>query len=179
MAFFTATGHECMGYCPSFTCVSNHSPSTYMFHMLSKMKPVAKIKYLIAVSLSKYTSQLLGAVWQWKCKGVSQARDDQPGRVRLGFVPGWPAVCHTTNSTDFRLPSHTEVKPQGLVLRLVPMETWAGWALKDTQYRGKKVQITTSQLMKEVPPRSSFKSQVSWTACCLFLCWLQRQHEMI
>lgn len=70
MAFYTATGHEIMGYHPSLTRVSNHSPPTYVFHVLSKMKPVAKIKYLTAIPLSKHTSQLLAAVWRWECAGV-------------------------------------------------------------------------------------------------------------
>lgn len=43
--------------------VSHHSPSTYMFYVLSKMKPVAKIKYLIAILLSKHISQLLATIW--------------------------------------------------------------------------------------------------------------------
>lgn len=174
MAFYTATGHECMGYRPSFTHVSYHSPSTYKFHMLSKMKPVAKIKYLIAVSLSKHTSQLLGAVRQWKCKGVSQARDDQPGRVRLGWLCAIPPVAPTLGSHHTQMLNHRDWCWGWCLWRPGLAELW-----KTPSTRRKKVQITTSQLMKEVPPRSSFKPQVSWTACCLFLCWLQRQHEMI
>lgn len=93
MAFYTATGHENMG--PRSTCVSNHSPSTYMFHVLSKMKPVAKIKYLIALPLSKHTSQLLAAIWWWE---------------RMGALASWgcparegPSVIHPTSSICFTL----------------------------------------------------------------------------
>lgn len=90
-----------MGYRPSFTRVSNHSPSTYMFHGLSKMKPVVKIKYLIAIPLSKHTSQLFAAIWWWECTGVMASCGCSAAEGQAGLCTWLAAVIHPTSSTCF------------------------------------------------------------------------------
>lgn len=101
-----ATEHETMGYCLSFTRVSNHSPSTYMFHVLSKMKPVVKIKYLIAIPLSKHTSHLSAAIWWWECTGVMASCGCPAAEGQAGRDPS-----HQQYLLYARLPSCTGINP--------------------------------------------------------------------
>lgn len=99
MAFYMATGHESMGDRPSLTGVPNHFLPTYILHMLSKMKSVAKIKYLTAIPLSNHIPRLLPV--GGNAREVWQAVGAQPARGRLGSVAGWPAMIHPTNSICF------------------------------------------------------------------------------
>lgn len=98
MAFYMATGHESIGYLPSFTRVSNHSPPTYIFHVPHKKKPAAKIKYLIAIPLSKYTSVACCNLVVGRHRVLAScgcpAREGQ-----AGLCPGPPDVIHPTHCT--------------------------------------------------------------------------------
>lgn len=124
IASYMATGHKTMGYLPSFTRVSNHSPPTYVFHVLHKKKPAATIKYLTALPLSKYTSvaccNLLVGKHGVLASCGCPAREGQAGLCTWLATRDAPHSLYLRHS---RLLSHTDGNPQGL--RVVPMVHWA------------------------------------------------------
>lgn len=123
MAFYMATGHESIGYLPSFTRVSNHSPPTYIFHVPHKKKPAAKIKYLIAIPLSKYTSvarcNLVVGRHRVLASCGCPAREGQ-----AGLCPGPSDVIHSTHCTCVT-PVTYSCEPTGA--EGVPTDCWAEW----------------------------------------------------
>lgn len=158
-----------IGYLPSFTCVSNRSPSTYAFHVPHKKKPAARIKCLIAISLSKYTSVACCNLVVGRHRVLAScgcpAREGQ-----AGLCPQLPDVIHPTHCTCVTLGScHTELwthRGWGWCLWSVGL---SDTALNMAHTKGKTVKISTFQMMKDISPRSQFTSQVTWTACCLFV----------
>lgn len=114
-----------MGYLPSFTCVSNRSPPTYMFHVLHKKKPAARIKYLTAIPLSKYSSVSCCNLVVGRHRVLAgcgcPAREGQAG------LCSWlPDVIHPTHCTCVTLGS-CHIQLWSPVVRAVPMECWAEW----------------------------------------------------
>lgn len=180
MAFYMATGHKSMGYPPSFTRVSNHSPPTYIFHGLHKNKSAARIKYLIAIPLSKYTSVACCSLGVGRHRVLASCGcPAREGQARL--CPWPPDAIHPTHCTCDTLGScHTQLWTHmgwGWCLRSVAM---SDTALNMAHIKGKTVKISTFHMMKEVSPRGQCTSHVAWTACCLFVDYIgsMRWHEI-
>lgn len=152
--------------------VPHPSPSTYVFHVLSKMKPVAKIKHVIATPLSKHNIPItcFNLVECWS--GVPSQRRD-----RLSSVPGWPTMIHPTSTMCFTLGLH---HAQMLTHRN-PCWGWCLWSLGLAELYCFKTQV--------VPGKKEFKSiffswwrksiQIIGELNCLLLCWLHWQHKTI